>query len=210
MTLAAIVLAGGESRRFGADKLSADLDGRTLLERVVAALPPDAAVYVVGPPRPLGRPVTWLREEPAGGGPAAAMVAGLKAALDGGATLFAILPGDAPDAARAADRLVGRLVAEPDLGAVVAAEAGGRLQPLQLALRRPAALQLVAASGPGAGANASARALIQGLDPPLATGRPISPRTPGRTGHTVVEVLPEAELWDIDTPEQLATWLDRD
>ena len=65
--LAAVVLAGGESRRFGADKLSADLDGETLLERVVSALPHEAVVYVVGPIRPLGRPVTWLREEPAGG-----------------------------------------------------------------------------------------------------------------------------------------------
>ena len=209
MTLAAIVLAGGESRRFGADKLSADLDGQTLLERVVSALPPEAVVYVVGPTRPLGRPVTWLREEPAGGGPAAAMVCGLKAALDASATLFVVLPGDAPDAARAADRLVSRLVAEPDLGAVVAAEAGGQLQPLQLALRRPAALQLVAAAGPEAGANASARALVHVLDPPAATRRPIPP-TPGQIGHTVVEVLPAAELWDIDTPEQLATWLDRD
>jgi len=208
--LAAIVLAGGESRRFGADKLSADLDGRTLLERVVSALPVEAAVYVVGPPRPLDRPVTWLREEPAGGGPAAAMVCGLKTALDGSATLFAVLPGDAPDAARAADRLVRRLVADPDVGAVVAADPDGRLQPLQLALRRPAALELVAAAGPNAGANASARALIQALDPPAATSRPILPRSPGQIGHTVVEVLPEADLWDIDTPEQLAAWLDRD
>lgn len=37
-TVSAIVLAGGRSRRFGADKLAATLDGRTLLERAVDAV----------------------------------------------------------------------------------------------------------------------------------------------------------------------------
>ena len=36
--VAAVVLAGGESRRFGTDKLAAVVDGLPLLDRAVAAL----------------------------------------------------------------------------------------------------------------------------------------------------------------------------
>ena len=34
-----VVLAGGESRRFGSDKLAAPLGGSTVLDHVVAGLP---------------------------------------------------------------------------------------------------------------------------------------------------------------------------
>jgi molybdopterin-guanine dinucleotide biosynthesis protein A len=49
MRLTAVVLAGGESRRFGTDKLAADLQGLTLLERAVSELPTDADLIIVGP-----------------------------------------------------------------------------------------------------------------------------------------------------------------
>ena len=44
-----VVLAGGQSRRFGSDKAEAMLDGRTLLDHAIAALHPHCdAVAIVG------------------------------------------------------------------------------------------------------------------------------------------------------------------
>lgn len=74
----ALVLAGGAGRRFGgADKPALDVAGRSLLQRVVDGVADAEPVVVVGPERPLDRAVTWAREEPPGGGPVAALVAGL-------------------------------------------------------------------------------------------------------------------------------------
>ena len=49
---AVVVLAGGRSRRFGTDKLAHEIDGRTLLAHTLDALPVDAEIILVGPPRP--------------------------------------------------------------------------------------------------------------------------------------------------------------
>ena len=95
---------------------------------------------MVGPERPLPRPVRFVREDPPGGGPAAALVTGLRAALDTSAR----------DDRRAAGRRPGRrsrrrsvLADELERGsgvtAVVAIDATGRVQPLQLALSTGAA-----------------------------------------------------------------------
>ena len=93
-----VVLAGGRSRRFGTDKLAHEVAGRSLLAHALDAVPDDADIYLVGPPRPAARPMVVVREEPPGGGPAAALVCGLRAALEAGADLIATLPGDAPRA----------------------------------------------------------------------------------------------------------------
>src|SRR4249919_726153 len=70
-TACAVVLAGGAARRFGADKTAARLGPSTVLEHVLAGLPPDLPVVVVGPRRPLGRAALhWTLEAPPGGGPA--------------------------------------------------------------------------------------------------------------------------------------------
>jgi molybdopterin-guanine dinucleotide biosynthesis protein A len=77
--VAAIVLAGGAGRRLGgADKAALDVGGRTLLERALDAVSGVPAV-VVGPARPLAAGVFGVCENPAGGGPAAGLVAGLAA-----------------------------------------------------------------------------------------------------------------------------------
>ena len=73
----AIVPAGGKSRRMGADKLDLDVAGRTLFERVIQTLGGAHRLVVVGPQRPAARDVVWCQEEPVGGGPAAAVRAGL-------------------------------------------------------------------------------------------------------------------------------------
>ena len=75
----AVVLAGGRSRRMGGgDKTRLPVDGLTLLDRVLAALPTDTGVVVVGEERDTVRAVTWAREEPPLSGPAAAIEAGLR------------------------------------------------------------------------------------------------------------------------------------
>lgn len=76
---AAVVLAGGQAVRMGgADKASLEVGGSSLLEHVLAALAEVDEVVVVGDPVPTSRPVTFTREDPAGGGPAAGLLAGLR------------------------------------------------------------------------------------------------------------------------------------
>ncbi len=136
----AVVLAGGASRRFRPDKLAERVEGQSLLDQVLASLPEQvAAVIVVGPVRDVARPVIFTSEEPAGGGPAAALVAGLRRALDESSDAIVTLPGDAPLAGKAASILLSRLEGEPSIEAVVGVDASGREQPLQLALRPAAA-----------------------------------------------------------------------
>jgi molybdopterin-guanine dinucleotide biosynthesis protein A len=78
----AIVLSGGEAARLGgADKASIEVGGRTLLEHAIAALVDAVEVVVVGNEVPTSRPVTFTREDPAGGGPAAGLLAGLRPLL---------------------------------------------------------------------------------------------------------------------------------
>ncbi|MFL6171442.1 MAG: molybdenum cofactor guanylyltransferase, partial [Marmoricola sp.] len=76
----AVVLAGGTSVRLdGADKASIELGGLTLLEHALGAMLDIDEVVVVGEAVPTTRPVTFTREDPAGGGPAAGVLAGLRA-----------------------------------------------------------------------------------------------------------------------------------
>ncbi|MYT97074.1 MULTISPECIES: NTP transferase domain-containing protein [unclassified Streptomyces] len=74
-----IVLAGGAAKRLGgADKPAVRVGGRALLDRVLAACPGAGATVVVGGRRPTSRPVAWTREVPEGGGPLAALGAGVR------------------------------------------------------------------------------------------------------------------------------------
>ncbi|MGW2299809.1 NTP transferase domain-containing protein [Streptomyces sp. NPDC001809] len=80
----AVVLAGGAARRLGgADKPGVRVGGRPLLDRVLAACRGAERTVVVGAPRPTVRPVRWTREDPPGGGPLAALDAGVRALGDG-------------------------------------------------------------------------------------------------------------------------------
>ncbi|NEC63143.1 NTP transferase domain-containing protein [Streptomyces sp. SID9727] len=75
----AIVLAGGAAERLGgADKPAVRVGGRPLLDRVLAACPGAGTTVVVGGRRPTARAVTWAREVPPGGGPLAALGAGIR------------------------------------------------------------------------------------------------------------------------------------
>nr|WSX50832.1 molybdenum cofactor guanylyltransferase [Streptomyces sp. NBC_00974] len=79
MTYDAIVLAGGAAQRLGgADKPGLLVGGRPLLDRVLDACADARTTVVVGGRRPTARPVQWARESPPGGGPLAALDAGLR------------------------------------------------------------------------------------------------------------------------------------
>lgn len=103
----AVLLAGGSGRRLGGvDKPALQVGGSSLLERAMEAVTGAGRVVVVGPRRALPPEVVQVREHPPGGGPAAALVAGLPhVTAHAVAVLAADLPGiDVPvvDALRAA------------------------------------------------------------------------------------------------------------
>jgi molybdenum cofactor guanylyltransferase len=149
-----VVLAGGTSRRFGSDKLDAPLHGSTVLETVVRSLPQDWPVVVVGPPRDCGRPVTWTREDPPGGGPLAGVASGVVQVTT---DMVAVVAGDMPYAGPALVTLLAALRnAPPDTGAVLAVDAEGVPNPL-LAAYRTASLR---GALPVPAANRPARLLL--------------------------------------------------
>ncbi|RPE33635.1 molybdopterin-guanine dinucleotide biosynthesis protein A [Kitasatospora cineracea] len=133
----AVVVAGGAGRRLGgADKPALTVGGRTLLDRVLAACADARQTLVVGPERPTERAgVRWLREDPPGGGPLAAVAAALPAVT---APRVLLLAADLPflDAAT-----VRRLLAALDgdggdrCDGALLVDAGGRDQPLAAAYR---------------------------------------------------------------------------
>ncbi|MFI5803430.1 DUF6457 domain-containing protein [Streptomyces sp. NPDC051561] len=95
----AVVLAGGAGRRLGgADKAAVPVGGRTLLDRVLTACDGAGTTVIVGGHRATARPVTWAREEPPGGGPLAALEAGVRKTR---AELVVVLSVDLPFVDRA-------------------------------------------------------------------------------------------------------------
>ncbi|WP_405439472.1 molybdenum cofactor guanylyltransferase [Streptomyces avidinii] len=180
MSYDAIVLAGGAARRLGgADKPALSVGGRALLDRVLDACPDARTTVVVGGRRPTARPVHWTREDPPGGGPVAALDAGLRRTT---AELVLVLSADLPfldrETVRAlleapggpggpgADRADGALLRDPD----------GRDQPLVAAyraepLRRELALL---ATEHGNLTGLPLRALTAELDLVRVTSRPLA------------------------------------
>ncbi|MFC7880593.1 NTP transferase domain-containing protein [Streptomyces sp. NPDC057376] len=139
----AVVLAGGAARRLGgADKPGLRVGGRALLDRVLAACAGARSTVVVAAPRPTARPVTWVREDPPGGGPLAALAAGLGHTT---AEHVVVLSADLPFLAGAT---VGRLLsalAASDADGVLLTDADGRDQPLVAAYRASALRRELAA-----------------------------------------------------------------
>ncbi|MFI7103814.1 NTP transferase domain-containing protein [Streptomyces sp. NPDC050161] len=139
-----IVLAGGAARRLGgADKPALSVGGRPLLDRVLDACQDAATTVVVGPARPTARAVVHARENPPGGGPLAALDAGLRHTT---APWVLVLSADLPFLTAATVRtLLEVAVGEaPSSGTGPAPEgamlrdAGGRDQPLVAAYRADA------------------------------------------------------------------------
>ncbi|WAL96679.1 NTP transferase domain-containing protein [Streptomyces sp. Je 1-369] len=139
----AVVLAGGGAARLGgADKPGVRVGGRALLDRVLAACSGAGTTVVVAAPRPTVRPVVWAREEPAGGGPLAALDAGLARTT---AERVVVLSADLPFlGAQTVSRLLAALAGSGADGAVLT-DPEGRDQPLVAAYRRAALLREIAA-----------------------------------------------------------------
>ncbi|WP_405979801.1 NTP transferase domain-containing protein [Streptomyces sp. NBC_00158] len=132
MSYDAIVLAGGAARRLGgADKPTLHVGGRTLLDRVLAACPDAAETVVVGARTATARPVRWTREDPPGGGPVAALDAGLRRTT---APLVLVLSADLPFLDRATVHALLSAAGTDGDGALLR-DATGRDQPLVAAYR---------------------------------------------------------------------------
>ena len=113
-----IVLTGGTSRRFGSDKSEALINGRTVLEYMTEGLD---NLIVVGPKKNID--AVYVREEPAGAGPVAAIGAGLKV-VD--TELVSIFATDMPFAPRVLPQLLKSLIND----AALPIDSEGYLQPL--------------------------------------------------------------------------------
>ena len=179
----AIVLAGGRSTRLGQDKVQATVDERRLIDHVLAALPADVDVVVVGPdPEGTARPYVLTREAQPGAGPVAAIAAGLAGATT---PLVAILAADMPFAGTLLPDLIRQLDhAADDIDAVIPVDQDGREQPLAAAYRADALARALATLGAPEGR--SVRDLRAGL---TALLRPIEAAS---------------TLLDVDTADDLA------
>ena len=179
VSVTVIVLCGGGSTRFGADKTCQPLGDSTVLDHLLDSLVPGWDVVAVGPPRPLRREVTWTREVPPGGGPLAGISAGMRHVST---DLVVVLAGDMPFAGTTATQLVATLVADADAAtdAVTVVDGDGRTNPLLTAYRSEALRRAL----PRDPAGAPARLLLQTIR------------------HTTLAV-PDEQSLDVDTPETL-------
>ena len=159
-----MVLAGGTARRMGGvDKALLELDGVTLLERVLAATVSASEVVVVGDQRPVARQVTWTREAPPRGGPAAGVLAALDRFALPPPDLVAVLAVDMPLlSAETVARLVAAAQTEPGIDGAVLVDPGGRRQTLAAAYRLRALLA-AAPRDPLERHGLPMRRLVQGL-----------------------------------------------
>ncbi|MFD7911769.1 NTP transferase domain-containing protein [Streptomyces sp. NPDC059752] len=171
MSYDAIVLAGGAAQRLGgADKPALSVGGRALLDRVLDACPDARTTVVVGGRRATARPVRWTREDPPGGGPVAALDAGLRLTS---AELVLVLSADLPFLDW---ETVGTLLDAAGGDGAMLRDPDGRDQPLVAAyraepLRREIAL-LAAEHGTLTGL--PLRALTAALDLARVTSRPLA------------------------------------
>ena len=147
MKFDAVILAGGAGRRLGGiDKAAITVGDATLLDRVLAAVVDADQIICVGPQRDAAVELEWVREDPPGGGPVAALAAGLQRVHAPVVMLLAVdLPFVTPTAVR-------RMVAVCNGGkAVIAADPDGVPQPLLAAYPTKPLQARVAALGDGRG-----------------------------------------------------------
>ncbi|MFE7275668.1 NTP transferase domain-containing protein [Streptomyces sp. NPDC057623] len=181
----AVVLAGGGARRLGGvDKPGVRVGGRPLLDRVLAACADARTTVVVAEPRPAARPVTWAREDPPGGGPLAALDAGLRHTT---AEQVVVLSADLPFLDEGTVRRLLAALRTSGADGALLTDADGRDQPLVAAYRAPVLRRELAA-------------LTRGNDG--LTGLPLR-RLTGALG--LVRVPDPVASFDCDTWDDIAT-----
>ena len=177
----AVVLAGGRAARLGGKaKPQLEVGGRTMLATVLDAVADAAERVVVGPFQPVPDDVLVVREEPPGGGPVAALRAGL---AEVSTDVVALLAGDLPFLTAA---VIAQLRTELDGDGILVVDEGGRDQWL-LGVWRTAAL----------------RAAVGAASGPTSLRKVLAPLSPRRLRPAVEPGRPPPWL-DCDTPADLA------
>ena len=176
-----IVLSGGTSSRFGADKSQAILGHQQLIHHILAGIPKEFEIIIVGAD-PLFTPASYrcVQESPAGGGP----VAGIAAALElCESEIVGVLATDMPFAGAHMIHLLSAMTSYDD--AIMFVDSKGFKQPLAALYRREALENALSTIGNSHGA--SMRTLISHLK------------------IHEVQMSPEIEMAmiDIDTPHDL-------
>ncbi len=193
---AAVVLAGGAGRRLGGvAKPLTPVGGLAMLERVLRAVD-DAVPRVVVGPRSLGVPLGVVRvaEEPPGGGPVAALAAGLSTVDDAGTV--AVLAADLPFLTRAAIGRLQQALEQSTVDGAVYVDETGRRQTLCGIWRTAALRYRLAELDPHQGARL--RDLLAGLGVAEVSHRAGTP--PPWYDCDSPEDLDRAERWltDVD------------
>ena len=134
-----IVLAGGRSSRFGADKLAVMVDGRPLLDAAIAGIAAVATDIIVvlapgdGRVLPGGLSVRAIADPESFGGPLVGLLAGLEAVAE---PFVVVAAGDMPRLnAAVLDLMVRTLATADDAFGAVILERRGRRQPLPAVVR---------------------------------------------------------------------------
>ncbi len=193
----AVVLAGGRSSRLGGvAKAGLLFAGQTLLERTCAALADAVQLVVVGPEpdgvalQTLAGSPSFVREEPAFAGPAAAVVAGFGSIIDH-APWCAVVACDMPRVDELVTVLLAAATAD-DRASLMTVE-NGRDQPLAALYRsEDLGLAIDAALARGTVENLSMRSL-------LASVRTREVPVPPGVTHDV-DTFSDAQLLGIDVP----------
>ncbi len=192
--MAAVILAGGTSRRFGSDKAWAEWYGRPVLEHLVRALAPvcDPVLVVARPGQTLPAlpPAAVTVRDPAhvsGQGPLAGLLAALRWLDARGHGRLFLTATDMPFIDGATARTVADALA-PRVAMVTARDEAGRAHPLCAAARVGPALRATEALL-GAGERA-----LQAL-----------PRTLGAIAVEIELSAHARVLHDFDTPGELRT-----
>lgn len=175
--VAAVVLAGGRSSRFGRDKLAEPIDGRPMLTHVIEHLrdvtPEIVVVAAAGALPDIASDVDLVHDDAPFEGPLAGVAVGLRA-VDPGIERVIVVGGDMPTIVPAV--LARLLEALARRQAAVLAD-GERARPLPLAVRRSSGAE--AADRLLEDGERRLRALLERLD---------------------VEVIPE-DSWRVDDPD---------
>jgi molybdopterin-guanine dinucleotide biosynthesis protein A len=176
-----IVLSGGTSSRFGADKSQAMLGHQQLIHHILTGIPKEFEIIIVGAD-PLFTLASYrcVQENPVGGGP----VAGIAAALElCESEIVGVLATDMPFAGAHMIHLLSAMTSHDD--AIMFVDSKGFKQPLAALYRREALENALSKIGSSHGA--SMRTLISDLN------------------IHEVHMSPEIEkaMIDVDTPDDL-------